>query len=112
VATIESELGFARLTDAVAELGKFVPKVSPSCCRDEFDPDTCWDGARDCGRASSNVSFQYAKCCVSRFRGFPKKTFPLVFVHRSSESSPGTRAFIEFMVRHKLKGEQSRETVG
>ena len=46
------------------------------------------------------------------FEGSTKKTFPLDFVHRSSESSPGARAFIEFMAHHKLKGEQSRETVG
>jgi DNA-binding transcriptional LysR family regulator len=112
VATIESDLGFVRLTDAVAELGKFVPKVSRRALgmSSILTHVAMGNGIAVVPKAMS--AFNMPNVIYRDFEGFNKKTFPLVFVHRSSEASPATRAFIEFMARHKLKGEQSKETVG
>lgn len=104
VATIKSELGFRRLTDAVAELGGFVPKISRRA--PEITTLLTYVAANQgIAVVPRSLSIMRLPNVVFRdFEGSDRKLFPIVFIHRSNEKSPATRAFIEFIRRYKPKG--------
>jgi DNA-binding transcriptional LysR family regulator len=100
--TIETDMGFERLTDSMWTLGGFTPKVRKR--------------ASDMVSVLSLVSANYGVAVVPRslstwnvpnivFREFKNSDevyFSTVFVYRLGETSPPTRAVIQYMTTHHI----------
>jgi DNA-binding transcriptional LysR family regulator len=106
VATIESELGVRRLTDAVTELGGFVAKVARRA--PEMTSILAYVAAGfGIAVVPHTVSAVKLRSVAFReFEGASQKPYPSVFVRRSNETSPATLAFIDFVHDLKLKTDQ------
>jgi len=100
--TIETDMGFERLTDSMWTLGGFTPKVRKR--------------ASDMVSVLSLVSANYGVAVVPRslstwnvpnivfreFKNSDEEYFSTVFVYRLGETSPPTRAVIQYMTTHHI----------
>jgi DNA-binding transcriptional LysR family regulator len=109
VANVESEVGFKRLTDTVAELGRFVPKVSRRAPEMNSILTYVAAGFGIAVVPRSLTVVQMPNLVFREFVGAATRRFPLVFVYRSNDPSPTTRAFVEFMTRYRLGANCAQE---
>lgn len=102
VATVESDRGFQRLTDTVARLGNFGPRVARRA-PEMTSILTYVSAGCGVGVIPQSVSVMKMPNVVYRpIAGAERQQFPIVFVYRTAEASPATRALIDFMARYRV----------
>ncbi|AMN41062.1 LysR family transcriptional regulator [Rhodoplanes sp. Z2-YC6860] len=101
VAAVESDMAFRSLTQAVIELGGFLPRVSRRA-GDMVSILTYVAAGYGIAVVPGSIPIMKIPNLVFRnFLGSSTKQFPIVFVHRTDDPSKSTRSFIEYMTHYR-----------
>jgi DNA-binding transcriptional LysR family regulator len=89
------------LTQAVIELGGFVPKISRRAGDMVSILTYVAAGYGIAVVPGSMPAMKIPNLVFRNFQGSSTKRFPIVFVHRTEDPSKSTRSFVEYMTRYR-----------